>query len=473
MDTIDLVIPESNRGIISGEIAWHYRILPAQKSEHVVSLYVDRETKWEDIRNELTVILGFEIDFIPSPSDQITKALTKYFVGQDQKSESTPSGDFVLNLIESARRLHSSDIHIETYDQKCRIRFRIDGKLVERMTLNKSDYPSLINRVKISAGLDISEKRLPQDGRIVVEHQSNRFDLRVSVIPTLFGEKIVLRILGSGSEYLDLNSIGFSEKDLLKYKQSIRKPSGMILISGPTGSGKTTTLYSTLKVLNRGFENILTIEDPVEYTLEGINQVQVRDDIGLSFSRTLRAFLRQDPDIIMIGEIRDQDTASLAVRASLTGHLVLSTIHTNSAWSSVSRLMDMGIPDYLLASTLNTLVAQRLVRVLCASCKREEKLDINLLPPTFKNKVKNHKHYLAVGCDACYFTGYVGRHAIYELVDVDMEIAAIIRKGSYVNIDEVLNRKGVVTIAENAFDVFEKGQTSLDEILTLLLNEEY
>ena len=319
---------------------------------------------------------------------QIGRLLSTHYIKDNAAQNSAAlqlhnADDFLVNLIREAKNLKSSDIHVESYEHKCRVRIRIDGMMVERYILKREDYPALINKIKILANLDIAEKRLPQDGRINFNQPDQQFDIRVSVLPTLFGEKVVLRLLNSDAADIDLNGLGFSDFDLDNYLQGVRKPNGILLISGPTGSGKTTTLYATLKVLNKETRNVLTIEDPVEYTLEGINQVQLKESIGLNFAAALRAFLRQDPDVIMVGEIRDTETANMAIRAALTGHLVLSTIHTNSAWGTVSRLIDMGVPPFLVASTLNTTAAQRLIRLLCPHCKVQEPFTNDLYPKQF------------------------------------------------------------------------------------------
>jgi general secretion pathway protein E/type IV pilus assembly protein PilB len=374
-------------------------------------------------------------------------------------------------IIRKAQGLRSSDIHIEAYETKCRIRFRLDGRLMELAQIKKADYPMLINRVKIMAGLDISEKRLPQDGRIHFKEAIENIDIRVSVLPTLYGEKIVLRLLGTSASHLNLDDLGFSSKDLERYKEGISKPHGIILISGPTGSGKTTTLYATLKLLNRNSHNILTVEDPIEYTLDGINQSQVKEDIGLTFSKILRSFLRQDPDIIMVGEIRDAETASLAVRAALTGHLVLSTIHTNSAWGTISRLVDMGIQPFLLSNTLNTSIAQRLLRMLCPFCKKEEALDEMLVPGLFKGKL-GHSHYTPVGCKECHFTGYKGRKAIYEVIPIEKEIGDLISSPANES-DHIFRSLGISTLQEGALVLFLRGDTSLDEVYPFLLSNQF
>jgi type IV pilus assembly protein PilB len=415
-----------------------------------------------------------EIDLYPIPVTQIARLLSKYYIKDNAIQGSSQmqinnADDFLMNLIGEAKNLKSSDIHVESYEHKCRVRIRIDGMMVERYLLKRDEYPALINKIKIIANLDIAEKRLPQDGRINFKYRDQQFDIRVSVLPTLHGEKVVLRLLNNDATEIDLNSLGFSKFDLDNYLQGAKRPNGILLISGPTGSGKTTTLYATLKLLNKETTNVLTIEDPVEYTLEGINQVQLKESIGLSFAAALRTFLRQDPDVIMVGEIRDTETANMAIRAALTGHLVLSTIHTNSAWGTVSRLIDMGIPPFLVASTLNTTVAQRLVRLLCPHCKEENKFDENLYPKQFKPYAKVSHHCVPKGCENCYYTGYKGRKAVYEVIPIDQDLAFEIKKGN-MYIQNLLQERGIQTLAENAFRLFSQGLTSIEEIYPLLFN---
>jgi general secretion pathway protein E/type IV pilus assembly protein PilB len=288
-------------------------------------------------------------------------------------------------------------------------------------------------------------------------------------VPTLHGEKVVLRLLTNDATDIQLDSLGFSTNDLHNYKEGLKKPYGIILISGPTGSGKTTTLYATLKLLNLSTRNILTIEDPIEYTLKGINQVQVKENIGLSFAMALRTFLRQDPDVIMLGEIRDAETANMAIRAALTGHLVLSTIHTNSAWGTVQRLIDMNIPSFLIANTLNTSVAQRLVRLLCPHCCRKEPFMQGFFPRSYRAPEKLDWHNVPAGCEHCFNTGYRKRKAIYEVIPVDTELAEEIKKGTSA-VGELLNSKNIRTLADNAFELLKKGETSLEEVYPMLLN---
>jgi len=465
-------------GLIPKEIAMQYRVFPERRNaDGQLSLYWDGHGDDGALVDELEVILGCGIQLLPLDQNEISRLLSKHYLGdtaQIEKNEKEVSvisagDDFLSLLIAEARRLKSSDIHIETFEKRSRVRVRIDGMMIERYQIEKKDYPALVNKIKIMANLDIAEKRLPQDGRIqyTITGQSS-FDIRVSVLPTLYGEKIVLRLLNNSSTDIDLTTLGLAADDMRNYLEGIQRPNGIILISGPTGSGKTTTLYATLKLLNKSTRNILTIEDPIEYTLEGVNQVQLRENIGLGFAATLRTFLRQDPDVIMVGEIRDPETANMAIRAALTGHLVLSTIHTNSAWGTVSRLIDMGIPSFLVGNTLNTTVAQRLVRLLCPKCKKQEPIDTVVYPRQFKPKVMLDNHFVATGCANCYYTGYSGRKAVYEVISIDADLSQEIRKGNMA-IDGILEEKQINTLSKNAFSLFADGLTSMEEIYPLLL----
>ncbi|MEM6723840.1 MAG: GspE/PulE family protein, partial [Bacteroidota bacterium] len=345
------------------EQAWNYQVVPFDRLNELVYCYSISND--DQLALELEVVMGFPVHLEILPEAELKELLLRYYrreQGRAKQKEAWQGNerDFLKSLISEAKQLGSSDIHLEPYEHNCRLRLRIDGKLMERFVLDKAQYPSLVNKIKIQANLDIAEKRLPQDGRIFFkDDQGSQFDIRVSVLPSLHGEGIVMRLLSRDATHIDLDRLGFESGSLQDYLEGVRKPNGLVLISGPTGSGKTTTLYATLKELNKTTNKILTIEDPIEYTLPGINQVQLRENIGLNFGAALRTFLRQDPDVIMVGEIRDRDTAEMAIRASLTGHLVLSTIHTNTAWGIVSRLVDMGVPPFLLADTLNLAVAQR------------------------------------------------------------------------------------------------------------------
>jgi len=462
--------------LLTTEQAWQYRIIPKATSNETLSFYTDLALADNGISDELEMLFDKKIIIEQVESEILENALGRYYRqehiiknGSSEQITALDSDDFLVNLLNEAKNLNSSDIHIETYDKRCRVRIRIDGNLIERYVINKEEYPSLINKIKVKAGLDISEKRLPQDGRINFTDSDEPFDIRVSVLPTQFGEKIVMRLLRTNMSFVDINKLGFSDTDLKNYKKGVEHPHGIVLISGPTGSGKTTTLYATLKLLNKVGRNIITIEDPIEYTLEGINQVQLKENIGLTFPGALRSFLRQDPDIIMVGEIRDPETANMAIRAALTGHLVLSTIHTNSAWGTVMRLIDMDIPEFLIASTLNTSVAQRLVRMLCEDCKLETKLEKDSLPEAYQKRRDDFTNYIAneAGCSACHYTGYKGRKAIYEVLPIDQELSTLVKQQSE-DITAILQKKKILTLADNAFDLLVKGQTSLDEIYSII-----
>jgi type IV pilus assembly protein PilB len=460
-------------GLITARQARHYRIVPKFSLNGNLQLYIDEENKEAGITDELEMLIGKSVALYKKPSAEIERLLEKYYPNNQQDARQqnayyTGDADLFLNaLITETVNLKSSDIHIEAYEEKCRVRIRIDGMLVQRYFIEKSRYPSLINKIKIISNLDIAEKRLPQDGRIYFEHGGCKLDIRVSVLPTLYGEKIVLRLLNNDAANIDIQSLGFSDFDIGNYLEGVKKPNGILLISGPTGSGKTTTLYATLKLLNKETRNILTIEDPIEYTLDGINQVQLKEAIGLSFAAALRNFLRQDPDIIMLGEIRDVETANMAIRAALTGHLVLSTIHTNSAWGTISRLIDMGIPPFLLASTLNTTVAQRLVRLLCPECKVAMPFNESSYPRKFTPFRKVTSQFVPKGCGNCFNTGYRGRKAVYEVIPIDGELTHCIKNSSF-DVAELLKERNIKTLAENSFELFENGMTSLEEIYSLL-----
>lgn len=471
----DFIIQPHHIHLLTKEQAWHYRVLPTARTADGMSCYCETGADMEALSSELEVLLGCRVDLEYIPGDEMARLLSTYYIREAGavRGSQTPvdpgSEGFLMNLIAEAKNLKSSDIHIERYEHQCRVRIRIDGMMVVRYLIKNEDYPALINKIKIRAGLDIAERRRPQDGRVNFKHGEMQFDIRVSSLPTLYGEKVVMRLLNNNAGEIDLNNLGFSEFDLDNYLLGAKRPNGILLISGPTGSGKTTTLYATLKLLNKETRNVLTIEDPIEYTLQGVNQVQLNDAIGLTFAAALKTFLRQDPDVIMVGEIRDQETANIAIRAAQTGHLVLSTIHTNSAWGTVARLIDMGVPPFLIASTLNTTVAQRLLRLLCPACKAREEFKTSLYPRQFRPYSAVTHHYLPRGCELCYHTGYSGRKAVYEVIPVDQELAAEIKKEN-MNIQELLAAREIHTLAENAFNLFKEGLTSIEEIFPLLLN---
>ena len=366
-------------------------------------------------------------------------------------------------ILSQAVREKASDIHIEPFEGRLVVRFRIDGVLSEVLSPKSVLAPLLVSRIKVMARLDIAEKRLPQDGRISVRLAGHGVDIRVSTIPATHGERVVLRLLDKQAGQLEVDQLDMPASMLETFKRSLTRPHGIILVTGPTGSGKTTSLYAGLTYLNNSSRNILTIEDPVEYLLPGVGQTQVNTKVDMTFARGLRAILRQDPDVVMVGEIRDAETASIAVQASLTGHLVLSTLHTNTAVGAITRLQDMGVEPFLLASSLVAVMAQRLVRVLCTHCKQEydpDKAECERLK--LKEPVPI---YRAVGCEQCNHTGYRGRSAVFELIEIDEKIGRLIHDSA--GEQEILDyvRKHTASLSESARDRVMAGDTSLEEVL--------
>ena len=375
----------------------------------------------------------------------------------------------VNGILNEAIRKGTSDIHVEPYEKRFRVRMRIDGTLYEITQIPLEMKRAVVARFKIMSRMDIAESRIPQDGRIKLKANGVEIDFRVNCMPTLFGEKVVLRLLNKGNLQLDLLKLGFEKRQLEIFKKGIYAPNGMVLVTGPTGSGKTTTLYSALAELNQITENLSTAEDPVEYNLEGINQVQVHKDVGLTFASVLRALLRQDPDIILVGEIRDYETAEVAVQAALTGHLVLSTLHTNDAPSTITRLINMGLEPFLVVDSLNTIVAQRLLRTICLSCKVElpmtkEKL-MELGVPKAESEVM--KLFRGQGCPKCNNTGFKGRVAIYEILDFSPTIKEMVLKGDSISlIKKQAVKEGMKSLRMSALSKVAEGRTTLEEALS-------
>ncbi len=369
----------------------------------------------------------------------------------------------VNNIIHKAIDNGISDIHFEPYEDFFRVRYRLDGVLQKVGELRLRQKDAVISRIKIMANLDIAEKRRPQDGRIKFDQKDNSVDLRVSTLPTNFGEKIVLRILDKSNQRLELDVLGFTQKNLESFRRALGYPYGMILVTGPTGSGKTTTLYSALNELNTEEVNITTIEDPIEYNLQGINQMHVRSDIGLDFSQALRAILRQDPNIIMVGEIRDRETAEIAIRAALTGHLVFSTLHTNDAPSAVTRLLDMGIEPFLVASSVRLVIAQRLVRKVCLNCKNITETDPDLLQEL---GMEQETTKVGEGCEQCSDTGYQGRTALIELIESSSKLQELINdRSGAAKLKEQAVREGMTTLREKGIQKIKEGITTPSEVL--------
>jgi type IV pilus assembly protein PilB len=389
-----------------------------------------------------------------------------------RQGEEAPVIKLVNVILMSAISKGASDIHVEPYEKEYRVRYRIDGLLYNVMAPSLKMRDAITSRIKIMAKLDIAEKRLPQDGRIKIRFNdhgvSKDIDFRVSCLPTLFGEKIVLRLLDKGKLMLDMTKLGFETQSLKKLEVQIQKPWGMVLVTGPTGSGKTNTLYSSISRINTSDTNIMTAEDPVEFNLPGVNQVQVRENIGLNFAAALRSFLRQDPNIILVGEIRDFETAEIAVKAALTGHLVLSTLHTNDAPSTINRLMNMGIEPFLVASSLNLICAQRLVRRVCANCKVVEDVPPQALEQIgfSPNDAKTVKPYKGNGCDKCNGTGYKGRVGLYEVMEISDELRELVLVGaSSLELRRKAIEEGMITLRGSGLEKIRTGVTSVEEVL--------
>ncbi len=384
---------------------------------------------------------------------------------RDLASEA-PVVRIVNRVIASAVDLRASDIHIEPFEQILRVRYRIDGMLKDGESVPRNLHAAMISRLKIMAGLNIAERRLPQDGRIRLAIRGRDIDLRVATMPIMHGEAVVLRILDRGSVQLDFSSLGFSPSSLEAFRYALTLPNGIVLVTGPTGSGKTTTLYTSLQELNTVDRKLLTVEDPIEYQLEGINQVQIKPQIDLSFAHVLRAMLRHDPDVIMVGEIRDLETAEIAIQAALTGHLVLSTLHTNNAAATLTRLMDMGLEAFLLASTLNAIVAQRLVRRLCAICKER----YTPLPGTLRQLGLEGDDapvfWRAKGCEACHQTGYRGRIGVNEvLIMSDRVREAVLRQGDAAALHRAAREAGMRPLIDDGLEKAREGITTIEEVL--------
>ncbi|ADR19555.1 type IV-A pilus assembly ATPase PilB [Calditerrivibrio nitroreducens] len=382
--------------------------------------------------------------------------------------EDTPIVKFVNYILHEAIKRGASDIHVEPYEKEFRIRLRVDGVLYDLVKPPRNIKDAVISRLKILADLDIAEKRLPQDGRIKLKLPNKSVDMRVSTLPVLFGEKVVLRLLDKSNLQLDLEKLGFEPSSLERFIKGIESPYGMVLVTGPTGSGKSTTLYSALSRLNKVDVNIMTAEDPVEYNIFGINQVQIKDEIGLNFASALRSFLRQDPDIIMVGEIRDYETAEIAIKAALTGHLVLSTLHTNDAPSTINRLLNMGIEPFLVASSTVVILAQRLARRICSKCAEKVKIPAEaLLSVGFrKDELDSFVPMKGKGCDACGGTGYKGRLALYEVMTVSEGIRELILRGANANeLKKAAIEEGMITLRRSGLEKIKKGITTLEEVV--------
>lgn len=485
--------------LIPADVAQKYQIMPINRTGATITIAMVDPSNVFAI-DDVKFMTGYNVEPVVATEAGIKNAIAKYYsltsaiekvmtsLEIDDKAvgviheeedkvdvaklkaevEEAPVVKLVNLILTDAVQKGASDIHIEAYEKAFRVRYRIDGSLYEVMSPPMKLRAALTSRLKIMAELDIAERRLPQDGRIKLKIKDKEVDLRVSTLPCLFGEKIVMRILDKGNLMLDLTKLGFEPKALKDFMDAITSPYGMVLVTGPTGSGKTTTLYSALQQVNTIDVNIMTAEDPVEYNLMGINQVQMKDDIGLNFAAALRSFLRQDPDIVMVGEIRDYETAEIAVKAALTGHLVLSTLHTNDAPSTINRLLNMGVEPFLVSSSVILILAQRLVRKVCQNCKKPEKVPIQTLIDSgfTKEEAEGVVCYKGEGCNTCNNTGYKGRVALYEVMPVKEEIKELILQGaSALDIKRTAIKLGMKTLRMSGLSKVKDGLTSLEEVV--------
>ena len=470
------------------------RVIPISKKGKVVTVAVANPAEihpMDDIRQHLK---GYKVNFVMSSDTEIMRIIHANFqqasataeevmegldgdeyADLDSLSEDTmdmaneaPIIRMVNAILSQGVQERASDIHIEPYEKTLEIRYRIDGILHPRLSPPRMIHAGVVSRIKIMANMNIAENRLPQDGRIKIKLSGKEVDIRVSTIPTRYGERVVMRLLNKTDVRFSLETLGFYQDVESNIRRVIAEPNGIILVTGPTGSGKSTTLYAVLSELNQSERNIMTAEDPVEYEISGVSQTQVQDKIGLTFAHCLRTMLRQDPDTIMVGEIRDQDTARIAIQAALTGHLVLSTLHTNDAPSAVTRLIDMGIEPYLITSTVRAVIAQRLVRVICPHCKSTYKppagelKDLGITP----NQLKKGVLYKGEGCDQCVGTGYQGRNGLYEFMEVDTQVQRAILQGKdSEQIREVADGQGMITLLEYGRRKVIDGLTTPEEVL--------
>jgi type IV pilus assembly protein PilB len=489
IDLRNAKVPQDTLSSLKKRYVTKWRAIPIQKTATKVTLATFDPSVVGEGSKELQDLFKKQVEFIltnisswrklfsnvkDSVDDLINniQEVNNMTIQEDSVKAEDISDDvitFVNRLLAEAYVKKASDIHVEPYERVFRVRFRMDGTLVEVAQPPKSMMAAVVSRLKIMSQMDISEKRKPQDGRIKLLIGGNPIDYRVSSLPTLFGEKIVLRLLDSSNLQLDMTKLGFEQKQLDIFKEGIHRPFGMCLVTGPTGSGKTTTLYSAIAELNTPDNNISTAEDPVEFNLEGINQVNVKKDVGLTFATALKSFLRQDPDIIMVGEIRDLEVGEIAVEAALTGHLVLSTLHTNDAPATVTRLLNMGIEPFLVVAALNVIVAQRLCRKICINCREEKKTTIDELiacgfAPASAEKIKV---YHGKGCEVCANTGYKGRVAIYEVLQVTPKIRELVlRNASSDDIKKQAIKDGMKTLRMCALTKVAQGLTTLEEAVS-------
>jgi type IV pilus assembly protein PilB len=489
--------------LVPKEPCERHKVVPVSRTGNALIVAMADPTNLNAI-DDLKFLTGYNIEPVIASETAIVSAIEKYynagpsydevmagfdeteieFTGEDDEvnlmelekaTEDAPVVRLVNMILLNAIKKGASDIHIEPYEKKLRVRYRIDGVLNEEMTPPLKLRNAITSRIKIMASLDIAERRLPQDGRIKLKLGKGReMDFRVSVLPTLWGEKVVMRLLDKSNLQLDMTKLGFDAKPLDDFKWAINQPWGMVLVTGPTGSGKTTTLYSALSELNKIAHNISTAEDPVEYNLHGINQVQMHDEIGLNFAMSLRAFLRQDPDIIMVGEIRDFETAEIAVKAALTGHMVLSTLHTNDAPATISRLLNMGVEPFLITASVNLVLAQRLARKCCSDCKQPMKYEKKILEDCgfTAEQIANAKLVKGAGCRTCNGTGYKGRVALYEVMRFTDNLKEMVLQGaSTAELKLAAIKGGMSTLRASGIRKIADGVTTPEEVMRVTMSD--
>jgi type IV pilus assembly protein PilB len=505
----DINIPADVVEKVPAQMAKTYHIVPIEynKEQNELGVVLDSPDNFR-ATDDLSTLMGFRVTARITDSEALEKALTKYYEGQEEKeginelideiqgdsflaefegrdlsidldelkelSESNPVKKLLNLVLLQAIRDKASDVHFEPFENEYKMRYRIDGVLYEMVPPPKYIATALSSRIKVMASLDIAERRLPQDGRISLTVQGNPVDLRVSVLPTMFGESVVLRILDRSQLSLDLNKLGLRQYELKIVRQLINKPNGIIIVTGPTGCGKTTTLYAALTELNDVETKVITTEDPIEYDLDGVIQVQMKTDIGVTFARCLRSILRQDPDVVMVGEIRDLETAEISAQASLTGHIVFTTLHTNDAPSSIARLLDLGIEPFLITATLEGIVAQRLIRKICGGCKtpfeptETQLMELGLTP----DDVKGKEFYYGRGCNRCNNTGYRGRTGIFEIMTFNDEIRDLIMNQASTSVLRAAGQKaGMRLLRDNGLAAIYDGITTIDEVVKETISE--
>lgn len=492
VDLSNIEIPQEILELVPANVLKKHRAIPFEYSSDNMNVLRVAMADPMDIgaMDDINIITNLQVEPVVATTGSVMLAIDRYY-GQaevnsaleeytrekesqmieqeDMYSEdvnNSPIVQLVKGMIDQAVRQRASDIHIEPMEKQVRIRYRIDGALYEKSVYSIRLLPAIVARIKIIGGMDISEKRKPQDGRITQVVDRKEFDIRVSILPTVYGEKIVMRLTSKNALTREKSQLGLKPEELKKFDHILRHPHGILLVTGPTGSGKSTTLYTALSELNKEDVNIITVEDPVEANIDGINQVQVNNKANLTFASALRSILRQDPDIIMIGEIRDQETASIAVQASITGHLVVSTLHTNSAASTITRLADMGIEPYLIADATIGVIAQRLVRRLCPECKRQKKADAEELEMLQLEPDADVTIYEPCGCSRCEGTGFKGRIGVYEIMEVTQPLKTIISKGG--TAEDIKNRaleEGMNTLRMSATKYVLEGITSVQEMM--------